>query len=32
MVMFLQVKLVVAQTDEDLAFLMGHDTDRFVIS
>jgi hypothetical protein len=27
-----QVKLVMAQTDEDLAFLMGHDTDRYGVS
>jgi hypothetical protein len=27
-----QVKLVLAQTDEDLAFLMGHDTDRLFVN
>jgi hypothetical protein len=26
--MYLQVKLLLEQNDEDLAFLMGHDTDR----
>ncbi len=26
-----QVKLVVKQADEDLAFLMAHDTDRFIV-